>query len=129
MRRPIPKRKVLVAGFAIALLAAPLVLSMAVRSAGTTAQASGADSQTVSSTTSGPIVTSPVAVGESKPLRDLPASRSASTKPPTYRLGESESLLQRRSLRRRAAGHERRRRAEPLRANGQHGLHDLLEDG
>jgi len=93
MRRPIPKRKVLVAGFAIALLAAPLVLSMAVRSAGTTAQASGADSQTVSSTTSGPIVTSPVAVGESKPLRDLPASRSASTKPPTYRLGESESLL------------------------------------
>ncbi len=93
MRRPIPKRKILVAGYAVALLAGSLVLSVTIRSGGTTAQASGTNSQTVAATASGPTVKSAVAVGQSKPLRELAPAQLASTKPPAYRLGESESLL------------------------------------
>jgi uncharacterized repeat protein (TIGR01451 family) len=94
MRKSIPKRKILVAAYAIVVLAVPLALSLAVRSTGTTAQASSETSQTTAAVTTGPIVKTPVAFGESQPLRDLaPARSGATTKPPAYRLGEAESLL------------------------------------
>ena len=168
MTKPVPKRKILVAGVSLAMLAASLVLSVVLSSPDNIAEASNSTSATASATATGPTVKSPVAVGRSKPLRDLVPARTASTMPPAYRLGESESLLhptgngsffgdtvvqssiggaaipptsqnfdgaaigeelERRRLHRRAAGHERRRRAEPLRADGQHRLHDLLQDG
>jgi hypothetical protein len=86
-----PLRKILIAVYVMGALALPLGLSQAMRSGGTNAQASVATGSTAAAT--GPTVSSPVAVGRSKPLRDLAPAQSAATKPPAYRLGESESLL------------------------------------
>jgi uncharacterized repeat protein (TIGR01451 family) len=93
MSRRSPLRKILIPLYLLVIIAVPLGLSAAMRSNGTTAHASNANSAASTVAATGPIVTSPVAVGRSQPLRDLAPARTGSTKPPAYRLGEAESLL------------------------------------
>jgi uncharacterized repeat protein (TIGR01451 family) len=87
------KRRILIAAFVAAVVAAPLGLSTAIRSAGSTSQASAANSGTSTPATAGPVVKSPVAFGTSTALRTMAKSHPASQNPPAYRLGEAEALI------------------------------------
>ena len=94
MRKFISLRKVLIAAYIAAVLAVGLGVALTTRSTGTP-QATAATrlEATITAPTDGPIVKTAVAFGVSQPLRDLPGSSLASTKPPAYRLGEAESMI------------------------------------
>jgi uncharacterized repeat protein (TIGR01451 family) len=94
MSRLIPSRKILIVVYVVGAFALALGVSQAaMRSGRTTAHASVATGATASATTAGPTVSSAVAFGESTAVRDLPTAQPASSLPPHYGLGESESLI------------------------------------
>ena len=93
MRKRVSKRKILVAAFVAAVVAIPLGLSAAIRSAGSTQPASAANSGVTTTASTGPKVTSPVAFGTSTAVRNMSKSVPAAKTPPAYRLGEAEALI------------------------------------
>src|SRR5438552_11867248 len=93
MRICLSKRRILIAAFVAVAVAAPLGLSAAIRSAGSTAQASAANSGATTTAAAGPVVKSPAAFGTSAALRNIAKAHPASKNPPAYRLGESEAIV------------------------------------